>query len=129
MNTTQEKFDLWCLVELFGHTKIAGKCTEQNIAGTNMLRVDVPETSKQPAFTRFFGSAAIYSINPIDEETCKFYADQLEKKPIDSWDVKEMLKKNDQLRLALANGTDHRKEEIEPELELEFDHDDEDDEL
>jgi hypothetical protein len=97
-----EKFDLWCVVELFGHSKIAGKCTEQNIAGTNMLRVDVPETTTQPPFTRFFGSAAIYAINPVDEDTCRYYAERLEKKPIDSWDVKEMLNKNDQLRLMLT---------------------------
>lgn len=30
----QEKFDLWCMVELFGHQRIAGRCTEQNVAGT-----------------------------------------------------------------------------------------------
>jgi hypothetical protein len=98
----QEKLDLWAVVELFGHQKIAGRITEQNIAGTNMLRVDVPETSTQPAFTRFFGSAAIYAINPADEESVKYYADKLQTKPIDSWDVREMLKKNDQLRLSLG---------------------------
>ena len=52
----QEKFDLWCVVELFGHSRIAGRCTEQNVAGTNMLRVDVPDTSNQPGFTRFLSS-------------------------------------------------------------------------
>lgn len=103
MQNVQEKFDLWCVVELFGHSKIAGKCTEQNIAGTNMLRVDVPETKEQPAFTRFFGSSAIYAINPVDEATAKFYAERLEQKPIQAWDVKEMLQKNDKLRLALAS--------------------------
>lgn len=107
----QEKFDLWCIVELFGHTKIAGKCTEQNIAGTNMLRVDVPETTKQPAFTRFFGSAAIYSINPVDEITAKHYAEQLEKKPIESWDIKEMLKRNSQLTLSNSEDDDHETED------------------
>lgn len=99
-----EKFDLWCVVELFGHAKIAGKCTEQNIAGTNMLRVDVPETTEQPAFTRFFGSSAIYAINPVDEATARFYAERLEQKPIESYDVKKMLEKNDKLRLALTVG-------------------------
>ncbi len=94
---TTEKFDLWCIVELFGHTKIAGKCTEQNIAGTNMLRVDVPETERQPAFTRFFGSSAIYAINPVDETSAKFFAQQLEVKPIQTYDVKEMLVKNNHL--------------------------------
>lgn len=35
-NQQQEKLDLFPLVELFGHTKIAGRCTEQNIAGTTV---------------------------------------------------------------------------------------------
>ncbi len=90
----QEKFDLWCLVELFGHTKIAGKCTEQNIAGTNMLRVDVPETTLQPAFTRFFGSSAIYSINPIDEATVKMLSERMEVKPIDTYTMSAMVEKH-----------------------------------
>lgn len=67
----QEKFDLWCVVELFGHSRIAGRCTEQNVAGTNMLRVDVPDTSNQPGFTRFLSSGAIYAINPVSEEVGK----------------------------------------------------------
>lgn len=104
MQTVQEKFDLWCVVELFGHAKIAGRCTEQNIAGTNMLRVDVPETAVQPSFTRFFGSSAIYAINPVDEATAKYYAERLEQKPIESYDVKKLLAKNDQLRLAVIAG-------------------------
>ena len=89
-----EKFELWCVVELFGHQKIAGLCTEQNIAGTNMLRVDVPETDKMPAFTRFFGSSAIYAINPMDETTCRHFAQNLQIKPIDSWDIQALVKKN-----------------------------------
>lgn len=94
-----EKFDHWCLVELFGHAKIAGRCTEQNIAGTNMLRVDVPETENQPGFTRLFGSAAIYSINPVDEQTCRHMAEKLEVKPIDSWNISDMVKKHNELLL------------------------------
>ncbi len=95
----QEKFDLWCVVELFGHAKIAGKCTEQNIAGTNMLRVDVPETTRQPAFTRFFGAGAIYAINPVDEETARFHAERLELAPIVSWQISDLVKKHNALIL------------------------------
>lgn len=105
-----EKFDLWCLVELFGHTKIAGKCTEQNIAGSNMLRVDVPETTKQPAFTRFFGSSAIYAINPIDEATAKFFAEKLEIAPIQSYNISELVRKHNALLLA-GNGADENDED------------------
>src|SRR5574341_274427 len=101
MSQPSEKFDCWCIVELFGHAKIAGRCTEQNIAGTNMLRVDVPETGNQPAFTRFFGSAAIYAINPVDETTCRHISGQLQVKPIEAWNINEVMKKHQQ-QLALG---------------------------
>jgi hypothetical protein len=87
----QEKFDLWCIVELFGHSKIAGRCTEQNVAGTNMLRVDVPETKNQPAFTRFLSSGAIYAINPTTEEVAKAVATGLEISPVSVWDIKPLI--------------------------------------
>lgn len=106
------KFDLWCLVELFGHSKIAGRCTEQNIAGTNMLRVDVPETSTQPAFTRFFGASAIYAINPIDELTCREMAERLTVKPIESWNISEIAKKHN---LLIASRTEPAGEKREDE--------------
>lgn len=93
MNNTNEKFDLWCIVELFGHSKIAGRCTEQNIAGTNMLRVDVPETNKNPSFTRLFNHAAIYAINPVTEEVATFMVESLNTKPIDSWDIRQFQEK------------------------------------
>jgi hypothetical protein len=93
MDNNNQKFDLWCVVELFGHTQIAGKCTEQNIAGTNMLRVDVPETSKNASFTKFYGSSAIYAINPVTEEYAKVKAEGLQVAPIQSWDIKEMHKR------------------------------------
>ena len=37
-----DKFDHWCIVELFGHNQIAGKVTEQAIGGQSFVRVDVP---------------------------------------------------------------------------------------
>ncbi len=86
----EEKFDLWCMVELFGHQRIAGKCTEQNVAGTNMLRVDVPKTKKQPAFTRILSSGSIYAINPISEEVAVKLAETLEVAPITPWQVQAM---------------------------------------
>jgi hypothetical protein len=85
----KDKFQIWGIVELFGHNKIAGELTEQNIAGANMLRVDVPETESNPSFTRFLNHAAIYAINPTDKETATYIAKNLNNKPIDSWDIKQ----------------------------------------
>lgn len=133
--TTDTKFDLHCIVELFGHSKIAGRCTEQNIAGTNMLRVDVPAVGDQPAFTRFFGSGAIYSINPVDEKTALFMAEKLQVKPIESWNISEILKKHSEKLLAGSmpdappyNGVEHEEDDDDPggyeEAGHEYDHED-----
>ena len=88
-----EKFEAWAIVELFGHNQIAGKCSEQNIAGTNMLRVDVPETAGQPPFTRFLGSGSIYAINPVTEEIARAWAGSLCVAPINAWDINQYIKK------------------------------------
>lgn len=88
-----EKFDLWCIVELMGHQRIAGRCTEKSIAGVNMLQVDVPETKDQPAFTKFYGGTAIYAINPVDEQTCRATAHNLNAAPINAWNLKSYMDK------------------------------------
>ncbi|WP_019540540.1 hypothetical protein [Proteiniphilum acetatigenes] len=87
-----EKFDLHCIVELFGHNRIAGRCTEQNVAGTNMLRVDVPETKKNKAFTRILSAGAIYAINPVSEDIAKAVAETLNVAPITPYAISEMVK-------------------------------------
>jgi hypothetical protein len=93
MDNQKAKFDHWAIIELFGHSKIAGRCTEENIAGTNMLRVDVPETKNQPAFTKYYGSAAIYAINPVDEKTAIMAAENVQVAPISVWQGEEFTNK------------------------------------
>lgn len=71
-------FNEWALVELFGHQKIVGKVSEATLAGGAFLRVDVPEFNGNPAFTRFYGPGAIYSINPVTEEIARGLMTQYE---------------------------------------------------
>lgn len=71
MEPQQEKFDLWAIVEVFGHAKFAGRVTEQAIGGASFVRVDVPEVNSSPAFTKLFGASAIYSITPVTEELAR----------------------------------------------------------
>ena len=68
MSEKIESFSEWCLVELFGHNPIIGKCTETTIAGGAFLCVDVPEVKTEKAFTRFYRPEAIYCISPVSEE-------------------------------------------------------------
>lgn len=80
-------FDTWAIVELFGHSKIAGRVTEQQIAGSTFLRVDVPDREGQPGFTRFYGANAIYALTPVDEEIARRAAEAISPKPVTVWGV------------------------------------------
>jgi len=75
-------FESFCIVELFGHQKIAGRVTEQVIAGQGFVRVDVPETKRQAGFTRLFGAGAIYSITPVSEEIALQAAERIWVEPV-----------------------------------------------
>lgn len=89
-----EQFKTWAMVELFGHTRIAGEVSEQTIAGGAMLRIDVPETDVSPAFSRIVHVNAVYAINPMTEEMARSIAGQLNIKPIQVWDIREYVEKN-----------------------------------
>lgn len=77
----------WAIIELMGRHVIAGEITEVDIVGTQMLRVDVPETDGQPAFTKFYGGSAIYAITPTDEESARYAASHLSGRPVDKWTI------------------------------------------
>lgn len=70
------------IVELYGRQVIAGMVTEEEHLGTTMLRVDVPEVDGRPAFTKFYGSGAIYGITPIDEVGMLAAVERLRARPI-----------------------------------------------
>lgn len=90
MTDSAEKLEAWVIVELFGHQRIAGKLTEQQIGGGNMIRIDVPETKSQPGFTRFLGNAAIYAINPVSEQIARAAAENLNAAPVRAYDIPEL---------------------------------------
>lgn len=59
--------DTWAVIELFGHTRIAGKLTNVSIAGCGFIRVAVPAHGGLPGYTRDIAPKAVYAINPCDE--------------------------------------------------------------
>ena len=89
----QEKFECWALVELFGHTRFAGRVIEQQIGGSSFIRLDVPEvvivssngTDTHPPFTKFFGPGAIYSITPVEESVARKLVASLRAGAIQMW--------------------------------------------
>ena len=81
MNDTG-KFDVWAIVELFGHQVIAGRVTDQTVGGETFVRVDVPVIDARPAFTKLFGKGAIYSITPTTEEIVRGFLHRNREEPI-----------------------------------------------
>lgn len=88
-----ENLDLFAIVELFGHQKIAGKVSEHSVGSATFIRIDVPETKSQPKFSRLVNPSAVYAINPTTEEVIEYMAESFAVKPIESWDFREMHKK------------------------------------
>lgn len=83
-------FDQWAIIELMGHIRMAGKVTEQEIAGTTLLRIDVPEKAGRGAFTTFVGASAIYRLTPTTEDVACALGDSTPD-PVHPWDVRERL--------------------------------------
>jgi hypothetical protein len=100
----ENKIELFAIVELFGHQRIAGVVTEQTIGGASFIRVDVPEIPEQPAYTRLLNPSAIYAINPVTEEVMRGSAQSIKSKPIQPWDAREMLHRIDALKLEAPKG-------------------------
>ena len=82
---SDDKFETWAIIELFGHNQIAGLLSEQQIANQSFVRVDVPEVNGAPGFTKFYGNGAIYAITPCSEEIARLAVARLSVKPITIW--------------------------------------------
>lgn len=86
-----DKFDVWGILELFGHKKIAGRISEQSIGAITLIRVDVPGEGDQPGFTKMFGGSAIYGLTPTDELTARAAARSFEEKPLECYTIRDMI--------------------------------------
>jgi hypothetical protein len=99
MSEYQEKFAGFAIVEVMGHQRLAGWMSEQTIAGTGFIRVDVPETEttqgygddrrkvKIPAFTQLLGAGSIYRITPCTAEVAKRAAESFVSRPMENLDL------------------------------------------
>ena len=80
-------FTGWIILELFGRQVLAGAASEQMVAGVIFLRLDVPELDGIPAWTKFYGPAAIYSITPTTEDMVMEALRHLRPRPVEPWVV------------------------------------------
>lgn len=86
-NGQSEKFEQWAKLELFGRQVLAGKVSEQTIAGAGFIRIDVPAVGELPGFTRFFYPSAVYGITPTTEDLATKLAHAYREAPITRYEL------------------------------------------
>jgi hypothetical protein len=69
-----EELNAWALLELFGHTKIAGRVTTRKLGTEVMFQVDVPKGDTEFSHSRLFNPKAVFSVNPTTEQWCRKWA-------------------------------------------------------
>lgn len=79
--TTPDTFDEWVILELMGHRRLAGRLTEQEIAGKGLLRLQMDDA------TQFYSPAAVYCITPTSEETARAVMAANRPEPVQRWEL------------------------------------------
>lgn len=83
-----DKFEAWGIVELMGHQRAAGRLTEEQIAGSNLLRVDVP-TDAHNFRTVYYGASAIYALHVTGEEEARKMAARTGARPPFAYELEQ----------------------------------------
>uniref|UniRef100_A0A6H1ZJZ8 Uncharacterized protein n=1 Tax=viral metagenome TaxID=1070528 RepID=A0A6H1ZJZ8_9ZZZZ len=82
----ETKFEEWCIVELFGFTKLGAKVTEATLAGAPFIRLDIPRR-EGGYFTKFQSPQSIYGITPVSEEVARAFALNHEPQPVNKYEL------------------------------------------
>lgn len=85
--TDTPTFDEWCIVELLGHRRLAGRVREVQLAGAGFLRLDIPAAGADPARTQFVSPASVYALHPTDEATARRAAAAWRPAPVQRWEL------------------------------------------
>ena len=108
-NETNDKF--WAIVELFGHTILAGEVSKCEIA--DFVQINIPKVGDIPAWSKMVNPKAIYGINPVTEEVAKAKAETINQMPIDRWDIEQLfrnrfetLEKDGKIKRLVESGSD-----------------------
>lgn len=109
MKDQEEQKEMWALVELFGHQRIAGKITQAELGSGELIRVDVPAVKDRAALTKFYNVKAIYGITPVDEATATRMAGDIHAAPVSEWVLDaELTRRKNQL----SRGEEYDPEEV-----------------
>ncbi len=88
MSDQNQKFESWCIVELFGHARIDVPAVETEASRFNAEKLDYDNYRETvPAFTKLYGPSAIYSITPTSEAIARTVAARLVVRAINPFEL------------------------------------------
>jgi len=108
-----DKFEQWGIVELMGHSRTAGRLSEETIGGANMLRVDFPDG--ESFRTAYYGPSAIYALHVTDEKVARAAAATMGRRPPYAYVLDEGLR-----QLAGPSAPPIEDEDLDEERDVEF---------
>jgi hypothetical protein len=84
-------FEGWAVLELLGHRQRPGFVQEVEMAGTKMLRVDIPvgtdEAGQDVLLTEYYSGSSLYALRPCTEavarDQTKWMSDPRPVRPLD----------------------------------------------
>lgn len=82
-----ESGEMWAVVELMGHVKMAGRITEEEHFGTKLGRIDIPSSNGEGYSTQWFSGGSIYRVTPVSEEVARAFAAISRPEPIHRWEL------------------------------------------
>lgn len=82
-----DPFDEWCILELLGHRRLAGRVREVQLAGAGFLRLDIPETEGHGAQTQYVAPGSVYALHPTTEAMALAAAGGFRPQPVSRWEL------------------------------------------
>ncbi len=102
-DTNDAPAEVWAVVELMGHVKLAGRLTEEEKFGVKMGRLDIP--AEGGFVTQLFGGASVYRITIVTEAVARQVNRSTSPAPVSPWDFpKQLTHANDEPRTGHVEG-------------------------
>lgn len=80
--------ELWGILELMGHVRIAGRITEEERFGGKLGRIDIPQDDK--FVTQYFNASSIYRLTPCTEDVARAVAGHCSPQPVYSYELPKL---------------------------------------
>ena len=93
---TNQNFAHWAIIQVFGHEQYAGHVTTEQIGGTSMIKLTVPDVEGEfplPGFTKYINISSVFDITPVAEEYAKAMVRRLKKHPVTGYEHQQIISK------------------------------------